>query len=361
VSGLQSSITQNADAIGLVVEKKNGQNVINSASILTSINQDTSQIKISADKIILDGNTVAASLSGKEVYANAFGGDDLYVYSALHIEEDGDLYYGYGSSAHRYNFSDVIVGASVSGNVLTLTKADGNPVTFSKATSLSGAWSGRTFTVTAKQNNVQVNTCSGFVYDGIVPSGSTTLNGTSVEHDYIVYSDDGEGNADKQILKKKISIGCSNYLVAKTGNDKITANGTYTPGSGKLGFSSVEVNVPSSGGTVTLEWDAYGAGEGKQNTIRAMQNGQEVASKTIYLNVSNMSSGRSVSKVCDGSFSGETLCEDDVKIGSWTVNLNDANRPIDNPDYTLTHNKLYSYVNIRVTVAGVQKAIVIEC
>ena len=160
---------------------------------------------------------------------------------------------------------------------------------------------------------------------------------------------------------KSSTVDCSGKLYAKTGNNKVTANGTFNPPSGYIGFSSVEVNVSGGGGTVTLVWDAYGAGDGKQNTIRAMQNGQEVASKTIFLNVSNMSSGQSISKVCDGSFTGTTLCEDDVKIGNWSVSHANAQRPFDNPDYTYTHGSLYGYSNITITVAGVTKRISIEC
>ena len=47
------------------------------------------------------------------------------------------------------NMEEAIVSASVSGNVLTLTNVKGESVTFSKATSLSGAWSGGTLTVSA--------------------------------------------------------------------------------------------------------------------------------------------------------------------------------------------------------------------
>jgi len=336
-----------------VVEKKNGVNVIKSASIVSAINGDTSEIKISADKITLDGDTVAASLSGKEVYADAFGGDDLYVYSALHMDEDTQLYYGYGSS-HRYDFANVIVGASVSGNVLTLTKAGGGTVTFSKATTLSGAWSGGKFTVTAKQNNVEVDSLF-----RLLSQGSASWSGTTVT--LPINATWGDSGQYSQSTGWNASLDVSSKLEAKTGTSKITSNGTYTPASGKIGFSSVVVDVPSSGGTVTLEWDAYGAGEGKQNTIRAMQNGQEVASKTIYLNVSNMSSGQSISKVCDGSFTGTTLCEDDVKIGNWSVSHSNAQRPFDNPDYTFTHGSLYSYSNVTITVAGVTKRISIEC
>jgi phage minor structural protein len=54
-NSLSSRISVQADQIGLVVEKKNGKNVVKSASIITAINQDGSSIKLSADKINLSG------------------------------------------------------------------------------------------------------------------------------------------------------------------------------------------------------------------------------------------------------------------------------------------------------------------
>ena len=111
---------------------------------------------------------------------------------------------------------------------------------------------------------------------------------------------------------KQSTVDCSGKLYAKTGTNKVTANGTYTPPSGYIGFSSVEVSVSGGGGAVTLQWDTYPVGDGKSNTIRAMQNGQEVASATIFLNVSNMQDNVSVSKVQAGGVGGTTLCQDDV-------------------------------------------------
>lgn len=61
----------------------------------------------------------------------------------------------FGSSVGATNFSDCLINASVSNNVLTLTKASGGTVTFSKATSLSGVWSGNRLTVTATPQNVE--------------------------------------------------------------------------------------------------------------------------------------------------------------------------------------------------------------
>ena len=54
-NSLSSRISVQANQISLVVEKKNGKDVVKSASIITAINQDGSSIKLSADKINLSG------------------------------------------------------------------------------------------------------------------------------------------------------------------------------------------------------------------------------------------------------------------------------------------------------------------
>lgn len=57
-----------------------------------------------------------------------------------------------------FPYTSAIIGASVSGNVLTLTPFVGKPITFSKATTLKGSWSGGTFKVTASPQDVSVET-----------------------------------------------------------------------------------------------------------------------------------------------------------------------------------------------------------
>lgn len=60
-----ATIKQTADdtqaSVALVVEKKDGENVINSASIVTAINNDTSGISISADRINMKGKVTFES------------------------------------------------------------------------------------------------------------------------------------------------------------------------------------------------------------------------------------------------------------------------------------------------------------
>lgn len=95
-------------------------------------------------------------------------------------------------------------------NTLRLTFWNGEHLDFSKATSLSGEWSGRNYTVTAKQNGVTVGTKTGIVYNGIVPvEGTITKSGKTVYKDFKVFSDDGNGDADKLIMTKNLSINAS--------------------------------------------------------------------------------------------------------------------------------------------------------
>ena len=59
---MTSKITQQADKISLVVEEKDGDNVIKAASIVTAINADGSSIKLDADRIHLEGYVTAHDL-----------------------------------------------------------------------------------------------------------------------------------------------------------------------------------------------------------------------------------------------------------------------------------------------------------
>ena len=61
------SITQNADRIGLVVTQKDGQDVVDAASIVAGINGQTgSYVKIQAKTINLDGYVTASELSATD-------------------------------------------------------------------------------------------------------------------------------------------------------------------------------------------------------------------------------------------------------------------------------------------------------
>ena len=131
------------------------QNNLTAGVAVRIINGQTN-LKISADRIDIDG--IVEGLTAYDVEINSLDVNDIYCSTTVQSNsfsfEDSNL------------FTNVIVSASVSGNVLTLTDAYGEEVTFSKATTQSGAWSSGVFTVNAQQNGVTVDTLTTSITGG---------------------------------------------------------------------------------------------------------------------------------------------------------------------------------------------------
>ena len=83
LNDMKASINTQADRISLVVEGTGANAHIKPAAIVASINDASSTIKISADHIVLDGDAVATSLSGKDIFANDLRCDNLDVDSDI--------------------------------------------------------------------------------------------------------------------------------------------------------------------------------------------------------------------------------------------------------------------------------------
>jgi hypothetical protein len=104
VSSMQSSITQQANKIALVVSSSNS---IKGASIIAAINDDGSTVRISADKINIDGLLYFENISGDAITFNSggyinhgsggirVGYDDCYIL----FSSSGITAYGNGTSA----------------------------------------------------------------------------------------------------------------------------------------------------------------------------------------------------------------------------------------------------------------------
>ena len=134
---LRAEIKVEADRIGLVVEGTGENAKIKPASIVASINNSESSVVISADHISLDGKTTITQLLTGKAHISALRVNDLQVQPQAGM--------GY------LPVTDCINTATTTGNELKLYRMNGELVaTFSKATTLSGTWSGRVFTVTAK-------------------------------------------------------------------------------------------------------------------------------------------------------------------------------------------------------------------
>jgi hypothetical protein len=219
--GLQSSITQQANRISLVVEGTGANAKIKPAGIVASINNASSSICISADHIRLDGQTrmndvltisdgmarflkpVACGTSFSNLVSISNGNVAAFKFS---WKGTGSEYYTVDAS----DFGGMIKAASKSGNTLTLTKWNGETLSFSRAIT-SWTWGG----------------------------GSGKINVTALPQD--------------QTKSVNVSI---------DGTSSITSNGTYTytvdyeNSSGddvSTGATkTVTVNVPSSGGDISI-------------------------------------------------------------------------------------------------------------
>lgn len=169
ISGVNSMITQNANRISLVVDS----NGIKPAAIVTAINNGASSVLLSADHVLIDGSTTlhgAMQISNGNLNVTNHtvlgGGATLGSSKSLEVLSSSSIKFGQstpGSSSLTLSggtLATTIKQAVVESNTLTLTQYDGTTITFSKATSLSGAWSGKTFTVTATQNGTSVGTLS---------------------------------------------------------------------------------------------------------------------------------------------------------------------------------------------------------
>lgn len=136
----------------VVYEDKDGKH-IRSGQIALAINTGGSEAIINANRIRLEGTTklndVMTVSNGSVHISKPLIVDGAYAdFNEIRIHNS------------RFSITDVvgdgmIKSASVSGNVLTLTKFNGDKINFSKATTLRGVWSGenRTWTVTASPQN----------------------------------------------------------------------------------------------------------------------------------------------------------------------------------------------------------------
>ncbi len=285
-SSLRSSIKQEADRIGLVVEGTGANAKVKKAAIVAAVKDSNgyleSTIKIDADKVYIGSEKSTTVIAGKctldDVTADYIGGKIATLSTLNGIAGSftgnlscsgllaGQVYVGSGSGYR--NISNPVMSVVLTGPVdnvytLTSTKSDGtySSYPFSRATSLSGSWSGRNYTVTA---DPQGNTKTGIVYNGLVPTGTVSKNGKDVKKTFIVYSDDGNGDADSIIMQHEVSIDASS----------VYTDG-YTDGWDAARAKVVLPAQAGSGEVTSFVFKAPSATEGEQQTYTfTIQKGQ---------------------------------------------------------------------------------------
>ena len=265
---LSGRITVEAGKITQIVSAVGSNGEVTAASICLAINNGGSTATINADKIYLLGQTIADTITASYIDAKISTLATLHAkdISANSITAGVNLYLPNGLSVYSQGLWTVTL--TQDGNTYTLKQTTLNGTestigTFSRATSLSGAWSGRNYTVTASP---QGNTKTGIVYDGLVTTGNVTRSNKFVYQDVIVYSDDGEGNADSVIMTKSVGINASSVWDA--GQDakhvdaiRITGNGNrYWDGNTYYQNVGVAADYNTGGSYVTaITVDVTGA------------------------------------------------------------------------------------------------------
>lgn len=226
-ASVRSLITQEANRIGLVVEGYGAKAVVKRAAIQAAIVDNNgklvSTITLDADQVYIGNEKSTAVINGKlnasdvtAEYLNAkiatipnltgiaatFSGNIV----AAGLMAAG-VYVGSGSS--WTNISDGIASVRVDGpksNVYTLQykkfsdSSWQDAGTFSRATSLSGSWSGTTYTVTASpQGNTNTTSVS------LDLTGSANIIGASVKHGNDVLDSKG-AKLEENVSDKKVYV-----------------------------------------------------------------------------------------------------------------------------------------------------------
>ena len=270
---LYSRISSEADRIDLVVEKKNGQNVIKTASIITAINNDstsTSHISLSADYVYIDANKTfdvgrcfSVGQDGAILTTNTVNAGKLQVGSS---QNSGDMdVYGsadfYGTSAQVTFQNGFRIGSS---SPYKTIDANFNPV--------------NTITLTPPAAGSDTYTLSYTDYAGVSHEVGTFSRAASQVTLSGVWSGSGSGTGNNVFTVTPSPSGTPltetlSYTIGQFGSVSHTANVTIRASSiteqsqdPSAYLKQLQVNATSvyTGGWDAAEdklvWPSYGAG-----------------------------------------------------------------------------------------------------
>ena len=268
-TGLESRLEQTENTISAIVEGTGSTASVKPAQIVAAITDEngvlSSSIKLSADKIFMDGTTTI---------------NDIFQVAASYVSVAKPIYVSNNESATIINPTNIRTDAIYAGtnrilmkvadvqpsttnpNQLIISYYDGTSKTFSKATTLrSGGWSGsgHVFTVEATpQGNTytigldngtgsNTNLVTGVGDLSVSFTGSTPYLSIPITVTQ-VYSGEGDDD-DLRYTRTPIVKNVGDLLENLTGTKKITQNGTISLTSlpsGKMGYGNIEIDVATS-------------------------------------------------------------------------------------------------------------------
>ena len=255
---LSGRITTEAGKITQIVEAVGKDGKVTAASIVTAVNNSSSSILLNADKIALSGRTTINDVMRVSDGRLSFTGNSRF---------DGDVMAGsltlrQGSSATTLrDISGVIVNAQSSGNVLTLTRADGDTLTFSKATTLRGAWSGGVYTVTATPQGNEISTAlAAQLINGNWSADKKTYTGNvayAAGENYVSTGRQITVNAGEAWSAGEASVTAEDPYAASSTTGTKTDNTIYSKTStGKTEGRKIYLDYDSSEHVVWVRWDS---------------------------------------------------------------------------------------------------------
>lgn len=225
----ETRFDQNEKSIGMVVEVRNGKEMIKAGEICLAINESKeAEATIRASKIYLLGETIADTITANYINTKIAGMSRVTMNSAYATEltvGSGDVVLSNGLKLSPNGVWQLSL--SLSGNTYTLTeqKLNGSTRTvgtFSRATTLSGQWSGTT--AAGKSYKVTAS-----------PQGN------------VLYSPSLDGMArrnDKTWADNKQSFTQTIYVYDENGTDLYEENIAFSTGdSYEAGAESVTVNT----------------------------------------------------------------------------------------------------------------------
>lgn len=276
---LGSRITVEAGRINQIVSNVGADGTVTAASICLAVNNAGSSATINADKIYLLGQTITDTITSNYITTKIASASMLTVNALLckGVITCQDGISCVAVYANNNNITNPLMTASVSNNTLTLTNADGTSTTFSKATTLSGEWSGsyqagKSYTVTAKQNGVTVGTETSPTVNSIAKYGSPSWDGGAYNQQVLVQDSDSNS-----IYLGEIDVA----NIYSSGQTSTSLSVTYDSSAQKYKVYIVNNATASMYITYTNTYDSSGSNPSYGRTIKVDVGGTTVESDTF--------------------------------------------------------------------------------